>query len=499
MLGSQWNLKAISPWLFCLLSAVAAFLVVNYVFCPRLVLWKGLNVPLAWSYPEVNRAVDTLRQIQQPFSPINNPTNDVIRWRLLFPLLAHYLSIPDVVYLAIPHIGCILVLGWFTFLTLNLTKSRVDAFIASVLFGTTSWFFVSSGWLAYFDSWYILGLLLTAFHPSRSLVIASCLLVPWIDERFILALPLSLLVRAAYFDRNVFSSKPFLLDVLAIIATTLPWVAFRAYLVFSAIDTCPSATTNQFTFDKPGVFLTLLDGWWNGLRGLWVYPIVFFVLFIRQRKIVTSALLAAGLIIALVANLRFAGDISRSVSNIIPLVALGFFVSIRSPGFAWRKLLIGLTIFNLFMPASHVVIVFKNPIFYYPYESVHLQQPPPEVSGPFYNTKGIEAWQRQDFNNAFEMFSTAVSLDPQLAEAYLNRGIVSFGLGNAESGEADMRRAIELAPKLYAAQFQLASVLQGKGNKTEAAAMFRSILSSAPATYELRPEIEKRLTELGVP
>ncbi len=481
------------------MSAVVAFLVINYVFCPRIVLWKGLNAPLAWFHPEVNRAVDTLRQIQQPFSPINNPTNDIIRWRLLFPLLAHYLSLPNVIFLAIPHLGCIIVLGWFTFLTLSQTKSRADAFIASVLFGTTSWFFVSSGWLAYFDSWYILGLMLTAFHPSRSLIIASCLLVPWIDERFILALPLTLLVRAAYFERNVFSSKPLLLDVLAIVVTTLPWVAFRAYLVYSANDTSPSATTNQFTFDKPGIYWTLLDGMWNGLRGLWVYPVVFFVLFIRQRKIVPSALLAVALIITLVVNLRFAGDISRSVSNIIPIVALGFFVSIRASGFAWRKLLIGLTMFNLFLPASHVVIVFRIPIFYFPYERVRLQQPPPEVSAPFYNGKGIEAWQRQDFNNAFEMFSIAIRLDPKLAEAYLNRGVVSFESGNAESGESDMRRSIELAPTLYAAQYQLGCALQSKGNKTEAAAIFRSILSSAPATHELRPEIEKRLIEMGVP
>ncbi len=146
------RLGALPPWAWTGASAIAATLLVNYFFCPRFALWKGLDLPLAWSNPEVNRAVDSLRQIQHPFAPINNPTNEVIQWRLLFPLLAHFLKLPDVLYLALSHVGGLLSLLWIARLTLHRTSERWAAFAAAALFGTTSWYFVSMGWLAYFDS-----------------------------------------------------------------------------------------------------------------------------------------------------------------------------------------------------------------------------------------------------------------------------------------------------------------------------------------------------------
>lgn len=161
-------------------AAVAAFFAINYFFCPRFVMWRGLDLPDAWYFPELNRAVDALQQIRNPFAPIDHPSNDVLQWRLLFPLLAYCLAIPDFVYLILPHIGCVVTLGWVAKLMLDHTGSGWIAFLGAVMIGTTSWFFVSTGWLAYFDSWYILGLLLASFHRSHWLLVASCILVPWI-------------------------------------------------------------------------------------------------------------------------------------------------------------------------------------------------------------------------------------------------------------------------------------------------------------------------------
>jgi len=58
------------------------------LFSPRFVIWRGLHIPEAWFNPEVNRAVNALEQLQDPLGPIDNPSNQVIRWRLFFPLLA---------------------------------------------------------------------------------------------------------------------------------------------------------------------------------------------------------------------------------------------------------------------------------------------------------------------------------------------------------------------------------------------------------------------------
>jgi hypothetical protein len=234
--AKRWKLDSFP--LFVFVAAVAAFLLINYVFCPRFVFWKGLYLPEAWSNPEVNRAVDALRQLNDPFERIDNPTNDIIQWRLLFPLIGHYSRLPAVVYLAIPQVGCVATLAYLIILSFSKTGSRRFAFLAAVAMGTSSWFFVSSGWLAYFDSWYILGLLIAAFHPLRRWLMVACLLVPWIDERFILGLPLTIAVRAIYFKYSFsIRSKPLLADLTTLVATTIPWIAFRLYLIFVAQDT----------------------------------------------------------------------------------------------------------------------------------------------------------------------------------------------------------------------------------------------------------------------
>ena len=475
-------------------SAVAAFFAINYFFCPRFVIWKGLDLPDAWYFPELNRAVDALRQNRNPFAPIDHPSNDVLQWRLMFPLMAYCLAIPDSVYLVIPHIGCVVTLGWVAKLMLDSTGSGWFAFLGAIMMGTTSWFFVSTGWLAYFDSWYILGLLLTAFHPARWLLVASCLLVPWIDERFVLALPLAICVRTIFFKRNFqISHIPFLYDVLVVCSTILPWVAFRAVLIYQAKDSSPSATVWQTPLGQPGIYWTVLDGWWNGLRGLWGYIIVYYAISMYRGKILPIALITMTTVMALVLNLRFAGDFSRSVSNITPLVLLGVLESIHYPKFAWKKLLYVIVAVNLILPASHVVSAFKIPIFYWPYEKYHLRNPPVEFTAKFYNDRGVKAWLAKDGVSSLQNLSTAIRLDPMFAEGYLNRGIIESQLSRFDEAESDMRRATKLNPTFYVAQMELAQLLMKKGDKAEAVLLLQAILANAPETFEFRRQVEKLL------
>ncbi len=76
-------------------ASLAAFVVVILFFAPRFMLWPWLDLDSAERQaPEFNRAIDTLRQLDHPFVRITNPTNQVINWRLLFPVLGHYLNLP---------------------------------------------------------------------------------------------------------------------------------------------------------------------------------------------------------------------------------------------------------------------------------------------------------------------------------------------------------------------------------------------------------------------
>jgi len=480
---------------FLILSALLSALIVDYFFCPRFVLWKGLHLPLSWFNPEVNRAVDTLHQIQNPFDPIANPSNKVIQWRLFFPLLAHYLHLPNLVFLALPQLGCLLTLGWTTWLTLRETGDRLTALATAVLFGTASWFFVSMAWLTYFDSWYVLGLLLAAFHPSRFWLAAACLITPWIDERFVLALPMALGIRTVYFRREIsFGDQPFMRDVLVCVLTVAPWVLFRIILIANGSDR--SASTNfatQWQHLNPGL---VLDGLWNGLRGIWVYAAIFFLYHLSRARPLASIYLAGSTVGALVMNLSVAGDISRSASNLIPLALMGFFELCRQQPFASQKLLYALAAFNLVVPASHVVSSFTIPIFYWPYEMTRYQNPPPEVNPVFYNQQGIIAWQNKKPNDALQFFSEAVELNPDFAPAYYNRGLVSQSQGDNFSAETDVRRAVEINPDLFDAQLTLATLLMGQGKTIEAKELLEDALKRAPATWDKRPEAERSLQSL---
>ena len=219
------------------MAALLSFIVGISFFCPRYVLWRGLEIPQALIHPEVNGANFRLQQIERPFAPSENLTHWPLRWRILFPLLAHYLNLSPKVFFALPFAGCFLVLGLIAHIVLRETESALLALLSSMLAATTSWFFVSTGWLGYFDSWYVLGLLCVACIHSRVVLVSCCLLMPWVDERFIVAFPLAFAMRVAVFNwvENVEFARLIKEGALAccIIA---PYVLFRLGLIVAGQD-----------------------------------------------------------------------------------------------------------------------------------------------------------------------------------------------------------------------------------------------------------------------
>ena len=112
----------------------------------------------------------------------------------------HYLRLPPWLLLAIPMVGCVLVLWLVASLTFCHLHDWSITWLAAGLFAALPWFFVSSGWLLHFDSWLVLGLLTVALVPSPWALAAACLATPWIDERFLLALPVCVAVRSVSLD-----------------------------------------------------------------------------------------------------------------------------------------------------------------------------------------------------------------------------------------------------------------------------------------------------------
>ena len=124
-------------WRWITVASLLSFVVGIGFFCPRYVLWRGLDIPQARYNPEVYRAYYRLQQIEHPFDPIENENNRAMRWRLLFPLLAHYLHLPRNVLFALPF-GCLLALGLTTYVVLREGGSTLLALLSSMLAATTS-------------------------------------------------------------------------------------------------------------------------------------------------------------------------------------------------------------------------------------------------------------------------------------------------------------------------------------------------------------------------
>jgi tetratricopeptide (TPR) repeat protein len=52
--------------------------------------------------------------------------------------------------------------------------------------------------------------------------------------------------------------------------------------------------------------------------------------------------------------------------------------------------------------------------------------------------------QRHDYQHAIDDYNRAIELEPHLAEAFYNRGLVRFALKEQQEGTADLSKAGEL-------------------------------------------------------
>ena len=64
-------------------------------------------------------------------------------------------------------------------------------------------------------------------------------------------------------------------------------------------------------------------------------------------------------------------------------------------------------------------------------------------------SEGIAAYEAKDYRAAIVDYDRALELDPNLAEAYYNRGLTHIFLGNNRQGVQDLSKAGELG--LYSA------------------------------------------------
>ena len=455
--------------LFLSLAAVLAFIVVIYFFCPRFTLWKGLGLdtPISYSNPEVNRALATLKKTDTPFAFVTYPgkENHTINWRLLFPLLGHYLHLPRFVFLALPHLGCLMVFGFIAHLACKSTGRRLLSFGTVILMGTTSWFFVSTGWLAYFDSWYLLGLLLASFAISRRALFISCFLAPWVDERFVITLPLSILIRVIYLRwLGLEKVRQYIQDILIIIAGVAPYALIRLFLVLGGQDPYSAGYVTVHNSLWNATFWQATESIWAGLRGAWFFVVIFVLLSFRQRRawfIPAVLLILAGTMLVLI---TVAGDYGRNMSAFIPAAVMGLLLLHRAKPNWLADIVIVLLAFNLLTPAIHGFDRWRMPISNLYTEIERYKNPPDYLNPDTYNKLAVELVERGDMTSATNCLNLALRLDSKHPQTLYNRSLARQRLGDTTGAIADLENALRYSPKNWPLRSQaeqsLASIRQ---------------------------------------
>ena len=475
------------------LLALGAFATLIFFFSPpwaAFELWA--RVPELGGMMEVRRGAAVLEQVAHPGAAVSDPLHAAIQWRLLFPVVAHALSLPPAPLFALAHVGALLVLAWLVTLFRRAQLAWTDTALATVTLGAASWFFTATGWLGYFDSWLALALLLIAFADTRWPVWLACLWAPWIDERIVLAAPLALLCRWLHRPEQFNLRR----DVVVPAALLGVFVAVRLGLL--APQSAAGATAAGYLrgkdyFNAPLPRIAL--GLWDGLRAGWFFLGAALVL-TWPRRLPALALLAA-CVALIVTGLATAQDYSRSMTMLLPVCVLGLLLALRG-AVAWLPLALRLAApAALLLPAHHVMNDAVNPIFYLYHELAARDNPPPAAMSELYELRAIHAMERGEFAAAESDLTFAIKLARNPASPAKQRGILAASQQRWADARKDFSLMVEHDAANPDAWFMRAQANQALGDAAATRADLDHARSLAPADWVTRPDVARFLTRLN--
>ncbi len=120
-------------------------------------------------------------------------------------------------------------------------------------------------------------------------------------------------------------------------------------------------------------------------------------------------------------------------------------------------------------------------------------------SAQAYETRGIEALDREDWDGAVAAFRRGLELDPADAELRHRLGTALYLRGDARTARAELERAAAEAPELPQTHYSLGVLLQGDGRHREAAERFAAALRARSSYTEARLRLAWSLRRSGDP
>jgi len=479
-------------------GGILVCVLVTCFFAPRFVIWQGLSIHEAWFNPEINRAADTLLQLENPSVHIENPSNKVIKWRLLFPYLGHYLHFPKWLFLSLPQIGALVATVYMFQLLWSRTGKWLWAFMGVCVVDTSDWFFVSMGWLTYFDSWFVIGMLITCFSRSRMAIGAACVLTPWVDERFVLALVGCGIVRWFYQrDWEDRSPKDLLLDFALIAAFVVPYVSIRFILALTKDSDSSGYVKGIYDLMLAVPWLRFAEGLWAGFRAAWLFVIIFIVLVWRRGPRILSIISTLLIFFLVAVALVVAGDLSRSMAMLLPVCLMGVIWLMSRHARIGRVVLPAVFVANLILPAEHVIISSKFPIATIYHEVKSFQNPPEFLNPAVFISEGKKLYDLGELNRAIHFFNNAIRLDRALPEPYFLCGVSYFKSEYLLLAHENLDKALQLRP-LWADALYFRGLVHAKaGSRGEAVGDLKKALSVAERGWSHQQDCHNALKELG--
>ncbi|MFX0056306.1 MAG: tetratricopeptide repeat protein, partial [Candidatus Hermodarchaeota archaeon] len=116
----------------------------------------------------------------------------------------------------------------------------------------------------------------------------------------------------------------------------------------------------------------------------------------------------------------------------------------------------------------------------------HLEENPDDASA--WNVRGVLLANKNEFGEALRCFNQAIRLDPNLSEAYTNRGRVLMALGpdKASSALESFNKALRLSPDNWEALLDKAKAMRALGRTKEELACYEKLsetVTDVPAIW----------------
>jgi tetratricopeptide (TPR) repeat protein len=106
--------------------------------------------------------------------------------------------------------------------------------------------------------------------------------------------------------------------------------------------------------------------------------------------------------------------------------------------------------------------------------------------------RGLREMQATENQDAIEDFSDAITLDPNLAEAYHRRAQARYAAGDTEGAIADIEQTLKHEPRDFAALRTLAAIAEARKDWKGAYAAWQKLLDVDPQT----PDGDEHLKDL---